>query len=1673
MVSWTDVLSEGDYSDGVPMIEDGETKTLSELQIVCDQSYSMRKEFDARFRSTPDMGFVEPREARQRARKRKGRIKKPVDLGEPERTTVDMLPHPTDNVTEEDKSTRNGERANPNQPPSDHLRGRETWPLDFRANARVEKLARDLRPYVTDVQDESDGPKICEEDLALELHELDELDSDCCLQRATSCENTCLVEQSGPEMTKGDPETVEERHGLRATQHGEEKGVLPLINPPTMFAKVSRTGNKKNRRNRDKLLYQMDFNEESQAILTEVLRDADWRNPLSILEEVQRLKGTFNLEGVRYLPSAMKKHQARKRSTTTSTTIECREQSPEPSEDIGMSTVVDCGLRPGMEKTCGSQPPNQTDDASDERTVSQEVLEAHGDSQEMRARGVTNLVYGLEHPGEEGTSRTRRGLHIKKGRHRLDKRYSADGSRQIDTLLKIRPAFRMSPVVDRLRSDPGDLSDGSTCLADASDEGPGRADFRSQEGQRQRSTSSCELPSVLTATEKHPIPLGNEKEEDLLPTHSSPAIMRDGWPQLTTQGQPIPRVIDMGLRDSAGRAEKIYGRDAIGFPTTRRVADGYRRQLSGDSEELVRSWADNMPEGFLGDCLTTEEERMKAARLLYTWRDLFTNSVSDMPATDLVKHEIPTRPQSRPKTANMPLYTEEEKQFMAKMLPQLMAAGVLAPCRSTWCTKTKFVRKKSGKLRMVHQFMALNDATIKDAYPMTRIEAVVNTLGQSKLKAHFQCDAANGYWAVPLDLNDAWKTAFPTTHGQVCYLRMGQGLCGAPRTYSLLKMTAMGPIPAPNPEPALDDISEDIGFEAYMDDDLGGATTVDILADFLFDHYLPRLAWAKLTLNPEKCRFFSTRLDVLGFVKDEYGLRPSQDKQDVICQMPPPETEEELDHFCALLPYISECCLPGKADLVMIMKKAARRETKMIEVEGKRKRVTKKLGFEWTVECQRAFEQIKTAVAANCVSGGDSTLQYHLSTDASATGLGGVLFQLPNHPPGTLPSQVPFTDHSIVKYMSFQLTDVQTRYHTTEREFLAVLMSLEKVRYLVCGSPHPIKLYTDHTAVKDILKNGDAATGRIARWQHRFGEFNYEIMHVPGKEVAVADGLSRMGTFPYTVRECDFPTVVSCLADDVVPNDTEEEWKKWLDEPWYRDIVYFKLHGEIPLSYEGPYRKTATKRIAQNARRFTLVAATEFEPASLAYIEKDGSLARCIPQSGVSFALNELHEVHGHWSDDITIRKARGRVFWPTRCADIRRHCRTCHNCQMLGPLRPSAGLLPVLELQPMDLMAIDFMGPISPQGPDGERYIIVVVDYATRYCWAFAMTHARGADLVVLLDREIFSTWGFPRGTFSDNASQFSKGDFNGYLKSKAVKVMHPGPGAPSSVGLAENFVKLIKKGLQTRLQDKNLMLHHWPKFLASTVHNIRTRIPRFMGYSSAQMMFGYNPRWGEEIPGIEDTVRAATHALVLQTAGEDPLLENVMLESRLERIEEMRNAAADRAMATQAKQAENFRAHWETPRVGDLVLKRRYELDTQRSKKLEPRWIGPFVLDRFSGTGQSAFLRDIQTGGDIGRHAVNNLKLYVAREETAGAEHWRDKTNRSLVQENNWSKVEDVWEISDPDQAAGGTPRRTTMVPVHTQHPHLAFILNTEEDMGDPSDTAYWLRRSWSIRREYPVEQ
>ena len=155
----------------------------------------------------------------------------------------------------------------------------------------------------------------------------------------------------------------------------------------------------------------------------------------------------------------------------------------------------------------------------------------------------------------------------------------------------------------------------------------------------------------------------------------------------------------------------------------------------------------------------------------------------------------------------------------------------------------------------------------------------------------------------------------------------------------------------------------------------------------------------------------------------------------------------------------------------------------------------------------------------------------------------------------------------IVSFLSFQFTEVQRRYHTTERETLAVVKSLAECRWLVKGPRYPIMLYTDHQALLKCLKSEDS-TGRLARWQLALSEYDLDIFHVPGKDITIADGLSRLTGYPSSSPTAHEVNDTAFMADDdVVDNDVMEggqsteaneweiRWEEWLDDPWYADII--------------------------------------------------------------------------------------------------------------------------------------------------------------------------------------------------------------------------------------------------------------------------------------------------------------------------------------------------------------------------------------------------------------------------------------------------------------------------------------------------------------------------------------
>lgn len=621
----------------------------------------------------------------------------------------------------------------------------------------------------------------------------------------------------------------------------------------------------------------------------------------------------------------------------------------------------------------------------------------------------------------------------------------------------------------------------------------------------------------------------------------------------------------------------------------------------------------------------------------------------------------------------------------------------------------------------------------------------------------------------------------------------------------------MGFIPEPGAEDAIQgetifgpecgttDEVNSVAYEYFMDDDYGVATGFPSLYWFLHFKYFPRLSWARLTLKPTKTKFFSRAIDILGYeIQGGVGLRPSIDKVKKLREFPTPRNEKELDQFLYMTLYLKRY-IPGRAEHARRMKEAI--EWRTFKSQGKP--VREKVGWLWTDECDRSFNYVKRCITENACTGGDSAVQYHLMCDASQTGIGAVLFQLPNEKPGTPLKGKQKQDVKIMMFISQRLSDVETRYLNTEREALAVLRGLEECRWLIVGSPFPVMVYTDHSALLSGLKGegtrGAGAghhKGRITSCMLRLSEYDVEYHHIKGTENRLADGLSRMNFTnmdPPRMEGDDWENVALIEETgeesaeekqqeigDVTNEEIEDGWEAWAQNDWYGDVVKYKLTGTV----KGLDSKEA-RQVRRKAVKYVLV---DWQEKDLLYREITGDLAKCIFGERVNRVLQRYHDLHGHFAKDMTLRLLKVKYYWPSRSKDVVQYIQSCDACQRFGPLRPvKRELKTILNLQPMDMLGIDFVGPISPASRNGgKKYILIAVDYFSKVLFAMATEKADGITVKDFVSTKIAQFMGWPVALYCDNASYFVKGVFPDELKKRGVLQFSAPITHPSSVELA-----------------------------------------------------------------------------------------------------------------------------------------------------------------------------------------------------------------------------------------------------------------------------------------------
>jgi len=193
-----------------------------------------------------------------------------------------------------------------------------------------------------------------------------------------------------------------------------------------------------------------------------------------------------------------------------------------------------------------------------------------------------------------------------------------------------------------------------------------------------------------------------------------------------------------------------------------------------------------------------------------------------------------------------------EQAEVRKQLVHLFKHGFLSPSSSPASAGVLLVRKPGGKWRLCIDYRELNKVTVKDPYPLPRIDGIWPKL--SKAKYFTKIDLFSGYWQVPISVDDRWKTAFSTEDGQFEWNVMPFGLTNAPATFQRM----------------LNHIFADllsVKVIIYIDDILIYSVDPDQhLKDV--EEVLDRLARYQLMAKGEKSTIFTSRVEYLGYVID-------------------------------------------------------------------------------------------------------------------------------------------------------------------------------------------------------------------------------------------------------------------------------------------------------------------------------------------------------------------------------------------------------------------------------------------------------------------------------------------------------------------------------------------------------------------------------------------------------------------------------------------------------------------------------------------------------------------------------------------------------------------------------------------------------------------------------------
>ena len=456
--------------------------------------------------------------------------------------------------------------------------------------------------------------------------------------------------------------------------------------------------------------------------------------------------------------------------------------------------------------------------------------------------------------------------------------------------------------------------------------------------------------------------------------------------------------------------------------------------------------------------------------LIMKHKYLFAEKMPQLGMATAVKHTI-NLGTSGP--INLPLRRTPEtlKLTVRNQIEEMIQHNIIRESTSPYAAPVVMVPKKGGELRFCIDYRQLNKATIKDRYPLPRIDDTIDALYGAQYFSTL--DLFSGYWQIEIEEADKHKTAFICEYGQYEFNRMPFGLTNAPGTFQRLMNKILKPVLYESALVYLDDI---IVFSKTLEDHIKHLETVFKL-----------LAEAGLKLKLKKCEFFKTEINYLGHIVTRNGVMPNSAKIEAITNYPEPTNAKELSSFLGLAGYYRK-----------FIRAFAEKAHPLTQLTRKNEK------WNWGDEQRDAFRCIKDCLVSKPILGyPDFSRAFTIYTDASGYGIGAVLAQMQRPPHSSEEND----REVVIAYSSKHLNDREAKWSTTEKEAFAIIHAINVFKPYLYGRQFTV--ITDHRPLEWLMSKNEPA-GRLARWALKIQEYDIKIGYRSGKTNQNADCLSRI-----------------------------------------------------------------------------------------------------------------------------------------------------------------------------------------------------------------------------------------------------------------------------------------------------------------------------------------------------------------------------------------------------------------------------------------------------------------------------------------------------------------------------------------------------------------------------------